>query len=144
MKNSELHLANNITTEEKSSSNEDLNSEKMAYAIAEAADNKKAHDIVLLKVTEVSYLADYFVIATGFSKPQLRAICDSIEQKVADDFGLEPIRIEGKTDGRWVLIDYGEVIVHIFLAEERQFYNLEAFWGHAERIDYGVESTLNL
>ena len=144
MKNSELHLANNIATKEKSSSNENLNSEEMAYAIAEAADDKKAQDIVLLKVTEVSYLADYFVIATGFSKPQLRAICDSVEQKVAEDFGLEPIRIEGKTDGRWVLIDYGEVIVHIFLAEERQFYNLEAFWGHAERIDYGVESTLNL
>ncbi|MEM9276373.1 MAG: ribosome silencing factor [Cyanobacteria bacterium P01_F01_bin.143] len=144
MKNSELHLANNIATEEKTSSNDEVNSEKMAYAIAEAADDKKAQDIVLLKVTEVSYLADYFVIATGFSKPQLRAICDSIEQKVTDDFGLEPIRIEGKTDGRWVLIDYGEVIVHIFLAEERQFYNLEAFWGHAERIDYGVESTLNL
>ena len=144
MKNSELHLANNIATKEKSSSNENLNSEEMAYAIAEAADDKKAQDIVLLKVTEVSYLADYFVIATGFSKPQLRAVCDSVEQKVAEDFGLEPIRIEGKTDGRWVLIDYGEVIVHIFLAEERQFYNLEAFWGHAERIDYGVESTLNL
>ena len=144
MKNSELHLANNIATKEKSSSNENLNSQEMAYAIAEAADDKKAQDIVLLKVTEVSYLADYFVIATGFSKPQLRAVCDSVEQKVAEDFGLEPIRIEGKTDGRWVLIDYGEVIVHIFLAEERQFYNLEAFWGHAERIDYGVESTLNL
>ena len=144
MKNSDLHLANNIATKEKSSSNENLNSEEMAYAIAEAADDKKAQDIVLLKVTEVSYLADYFVIATGFSKPQLRAVCDSVEQKVAEDFGLEPIRIEGKTDGRWVLIDYGEVIVHIFLAEERQFYNLEAFWGHAERIDYGVESTLNL
>ncbi|ELS02623.1 iojap-like ribosome-associated protein [Xenococcus sp. PCC 7305] len=143
MSKSELHQANNIAIEEKSLS-DDILSESMAYAIAGAADDKKAQDIVLLKVSEVSYLADYFVVATGFSKPQLRAICDSIEQKVADDFEREPIRVEGKTDGRWVLIDYGEVIVHVFLAEEREFYNLEAFWGHAERIDYGVESTLNI
>ena len=144
MSKSESHLDNSIAIEEKIASGDDVTSKQIAYLIAEAADDKKAQDIVLLKVAEVSYLTDYFVVVTGFSKPQLRAICDSIEQKVAENLELEPIRIEGKTDGRWVLIDYGEVIVHVFLPEEREFYNLEAFWGHADRIDYGVESNLNL
>ncbi len=144
MSKSESHQGKNIAIEEKSSSDGYVTSKQIAYTIAEAADDKKAQDIVLLKVAEVSYLTDYFVVVTGFSKPQLRAICDSIEQQIAENFEREPIRIEGKTDGRWVLIDYGEVIVHVFLPEEREFYNLEAFWGHAERIDYGIESSLNL
>ncbi len=144
MSQSESPQVQNITIEELSSPDDYETSEQIAYAIAEAADDKKAQDIVLLKVAEVSYLTDYFVVVTGFSKPQLRAICDSIEQKVAENFKREPIRIEGKTDGRWVLIDYGEVIVHVFLPEEREFYNLEAFWGHADRVDYGIESTMNL
>ncbi|MDJ0901937.1 MAG: ribosome silencing factor [Xenococcus sp. MO_188.B8] len=143
MSQSESRPVQNIAIEEPSASDGYGTSKAIAYKIAEAADDKKAQDIVLLKVAEVSYLTDYFVVVTGFSKPQLRAICDSIEQKIAENFEREPIRIEGKTDGRWVLIDYGEVIVHAFLPEEREFYNLEAFWGHAERVDYGIESTLN-
>ena len=144
MSKSESPQAKNIAIAERSSADDYETSKQIAYKIAEAADDKKAQDIVLLKVAEVSYLTDYFVIVTGFSKPQLRAICDSIEEKVSKNFEQEPIRVEGKTDGRWVLIDYGEVIVHVFLPEEREFYNLEAFWGHADRIDYGVESTVNL
>ncbi len=144
MINPESLPAKNTVIGEKSLTNGNATSEELAYKIAEAADDKKAQDIVLLKVDEVSYLTDYFVLITGFSKPQLRAICDSIEQKVLASLGREPVRIEGKTDARWVLIDYGEVIVHVFLPEEREFYNLEAFWGHADRVDYGLESTLNL
>ena len=144
MINPESRPAKHVAIEEKSIANDRVTSEQIAYTIAEAADDKKAQNIVLLKVAEVSYLTDYFVVVTGFSKPQLRAICDSIEQKVLASLEREPIRIEGKTDARWVLIDYGEVIAHVFLPEEREFYNLEAFWGHADRIDYGLESTLNL
>lgn len=144
MSKTESSTVNNVVIGEPNASNNEVTSKEIAYAIAEAADDKKAQDIVLLQVAEVSYLSDYFVIVTGFSKPQLRAICDSIEQNLVANFGREPIRIEGKGDGRWVLIDYGEVIVHAFLPEEREFYNLEAFWGHAERIEYGVKSTLNL
>ena len=144
MSKPESHQAKNTAIEERSTSDVCVSSKQVAYAIAEAADEKKAQDIVLLKVAEVSYLTDYFVVVSGFSKPQLRAICDSIEQQIEENFEREPIRIEGKSDGRWVLIDYGEVIVHVFLPEEREFYNLEAFWGHAERIDYGIESTVNL
>jgi ribosome-associated protein len=106
---------------------------KLAQLVATAADDRKAADIVLLNVSEISYLADYFVIATGFSNVQVKAIARSIEDKVAEALHRLPSRTEGKTEGRWVLLDYGDVIVHIFTPQEREFYNLEAFWGHAEK-----------
>lgn len=111
-------------------------SHALALTIAEAADDRKAADIVILRVAEVSYLADYFVIVTGFSKAQVRAISQSIEQKVEAKWQRLPLRTAGQAEGSWVLQDYGEVIVHILLPEEREFYNLEAFWGHAEKIDF--------
>ncbi len=113
-------------------------SEQLAKTIAEAADDRKAADLVFLRVVEVSYLTDYFVLATGFSRAQVRAIADSIEDKVERELGRNPARIEGKTDASWILLDYGDVIVHVFLPEEREFYSLEAFWGHAERIEFSL------
>ncbi|MGB2923953.1 MAG: ribosome silencing factor [Limnothrix sp.] len=115
---------------------EALESGRLAWSIAEAADDRKAEDIVLLQVNEVSYLADFFVMVTGFSRTQVRAIADSIEQKLEDEYDRLPLRTEGRSDGNWILQDYGEIIVHVFLPQEREFYNLEAFWGHAESIKY--------
>ncbi|MEH1908696.1 ribosome silencing factor [Nostoc sp.] len=109
-------------------------SEKLAATIAEAASDRKAGEIVLLKVAEVSYLADYFVIMTGYSRVQVRAIAQAIEGKVETELQRRPLRTEGKAEGSWVLQDYGDVIVHIMTPKEREFYNLEAFWIHAERI----------
>jgi len=108
---------------------------QLALTIAKAADDRKASDIAVLKVAGVSYLADYFVLATGFSHVQVRAISRSIEETVEVELQQYPQRTEGLSDGTWVLQDYGDVIVHIFLPQEREFYNLEAFWGHAERLD---------
>jgi ribosome-associated protein len=85
-------------------------------------------------VAEVSYLSDYFVMMTGYSKVQVRAIAEAIEGQVEIDWQRRPLRTEGKAEGTWVLQDYGDVIVHIMMPREREFYNLEAFWGHAERI----------
>ena len=116
----------------------EISSEQLALDIAEAADDKKASDIILLKVSEVSFLTDYFVIATGFSTTQVKAICDLIEEQIEAKYQLSPLRIQGKNDGRWIVIDYGEVIAHIFMQEEREYYNLEAFWGHAERIEFSA------
>ena len=111
-------------------------SQSLVWTIAEAADDRKAEDIVILDVGEISYLTDYFVIVTGFSKTQLRAISHAIEEKVAQAYQKSPTRIEGKTDASWIVQDYSDVIVHIFLPQEREFYNLEAFWGHAKRIPF--------
>ncbi|WP_017653615.1 ribosome silencing factor [Fortiea contorta] len=110
-------------------------SEELAVTIAEAASDRKAGDILLLKVTDVSYLADYFVLMTGYSRVQVRAIAEAIETKVESEWQRRPLRTAGKAEGSWVLQDYGEVIVHIMMPREREFYNLEAFWSHAERVE---------
>lgn len=113
-------------------------SKGLALTIAQAADDRKAGDIAILRVGEVTYLADYFVIVTGYSKAQVRAISQAIEQKVEMEWQRRPLRTEGVAESSWILQDYGEVIVHILLPQEREFYNLEAFWGHAEQIEFQV------
>ncbi|NJP10615.1 MAG: ribosome silencing factor [Leptolyngbyaceae cyanobacterium RU_5_1] len=109
---------------------------QLALTIIQAADERKGGDIKLLRVAEVSLLADYFVIVTGFSKVQLRAIANSIANKVEHERRRAPSHTEGMAEATWVLQDYGDVIVHIQMPQEREFYNLEAFWGHAERVDF--------
>jgi ribosome-associated protein len=113
-------------------------SKGLALTIAEAADDRKAGDIVILRIAEVSYLTDFFVIVTGYSKAQVRAISQAIEQKVEMEWERRSLRTEGVAESSWILQDYGEVIVHILLPQEREFYNLEAFWGHAEQIEFQV------
>ncbi|MEM9486925.1 MAG: ribosome silencing factor [Cyanobacteria bacterium P01_F01_bin.116] len=108
----------------------------LAMAIANAADDRKAEDITILQVGDASYLADYFVIATGFTNVQVRAIARSIESTLEDDHGRSPLRTEGTEEGKWVIYDYGEVIVHIFQPREREYYDLEAFWGHVKRVEF--------
>jgi ribosome-associated protein len=109
---------------------------KLAHVIAEAADERKGDEILLLKVGDVSILADYFVIITGYSKVQVRAIARSIEDTVEETLNRTPIRSEGLSEGSWVVEDYGDVIVHVLMPQEREYYDLEAFWGHAERIPF--------
>lgn len=109
---------------------------KIALTIAEAASDRKAGEILLLRVADVSYLADYFVVMSGYSRVQVRAIAEAIEDKVEQEWQRRPLRVEGKSEASWVVQDYGEVIVHIMMPKEREFYNLEAFWGHAERIEF--------
>ena len=140
MSNSPQYELNTATQTKNIYSSSEISSEQLAWDIAEAADDKKAADIVLLKVSEISYLADYFVVATGFSTTQVKAICDSVEEQIETKYQLTPLRMQGKTDARWIVIDYGEVIVHIFMQEEREYYNLEAFWGHAERVEFSATS----
>ncbi|WOD38225.1 ribosome silencing factor [Nodosilinea sp. E11] len=109
---------------------------KLAYAIAAAADERKAGNITIMQVGDVSYLADYFVVATGFSAVQVRAITRSIEAILETDYNRRPLRVEGQGEGSWIVMDYGEVMVHIFMPEARDFYDLEAFWGHATQLVY--------
>jgi ribosome-associated protein len=108
----------------------------LAQTIARAADDRKGGDIVLLHVADVSYLAEYFVIVTGFSRVQVRAIAEAIKQTVDEECHRNPLRQEGQDGGSWVVQDYGDVILHIFMPAERDYYNLEAFWSHAEHISF--------
>jgi ribosome-associated protein len=108
--------------------------EQLVFLAAEAADDRKAGDMVLINIAEVSTLADYLLIVSGFSKVQLRAISGSIIDKIEADFNRLPLRTEGQDRGGWILIDYGDAIVHIMMPEQREFYNLEAFWGHGEMV----------
>ena len=109
-------------------------SKQLALLAAEACDDRKAGDIVLLRVEEISSIADWFVIATGFSDVQVRAIARSVEDKIEEESGGRlPLRKEGQKEGRWILLDYGEVIVHVLTPSERDYYDLESFWGHGEQ-----------
>ncbi|MEG4232006.1 ribosome silencing factor [Microcoleus sp. Pol11C3] len=108
----------------------------LIMTVAQAADDRKAVDIVLLRVAEVCYLADYFAIVTGFSNVQVRAISQAIADQVEEEWQRLPLRTQGLSDASWVVMDYGDAIIHILKPQEREFYNLEAFWGHAERIDF--------
>jgi ribosome-associated protein len=108
--------------------------QELAFLAAAAADDRKAGDIVLLDISEVSVIADYLLIVSGFSKAQLRAISGSIQEKLKTELHRAALRTEGENQGNWVLLDYGDLIVHIMMPHEREFYNLEAFWGHGELV----------
>jgi ribosome-associated protein len=108
--------------------------EQLAFLAADAADDRKAGDMVLINIAEVSTLADYLLIVSGFSKVQLRAISGSIIDKIEEQFNRLPLRTEGQDRGGWILLDYGDAIVHIMMPEQREFYNLEAFWGHGTMV----------
>ena len=110
----------------------------LIMTVAQAADERKAVDIVLLRVSEVSYLADYFAIITGFSNVQVRAISQAIADQVEEEWQRLPLRTQGLSDASWVVMNYGDAIIHILKPQEREFYNLEAFWGHAERIEFST------
>ena len=111
-----------------------LTPKEIAACVVNTLDNKKAHDIKLLRVTDVTILADYFVICTANSSTQQRTLSDEIE-RVLKEKGENPLRREGHRSGGWVLIDFGCVVAHVFLQEAREFYTLERLWGDAESID---------
>ncbi len=109
-----------------------LDSAAMAQVAADACDDRRAMEIVLIRVEEVAYLTDWFVICSGGSPVQVRAIARSVEEKLEEKARRRPLRLEGVSEGRWVLLDYGELIVHVMGAQERHFYDLEGFWSHGE------------
>ena len=112
---------------------------ELAKVAAVAADDKKATDIVLIDLSEVSDVCDYFLICTASNKPQLDAVIEAIEEKVKANCGERPIAVEGRAGSNWVLIDYGVVVAHVFKPEVRDFYRLERLWGEAPRVRLGLE-----
>jgi ribosome-associated protein len=108
----------------------------MARMAADAIYAKKGTDIVLLDVAELFILSDVFVIATGTSRPHVQALADHLEEALKNNLEVKPLRVEGRSEGEWVLIDYGDIIVHIFQAAPRDFYSLERLWGDSERVSW--------
>lgn len=110
-------------------------SKHLATAAARAASEKQATDILVLDVRELIVITDYFVIASGRSDRQVKTIAESIEEALRVE-GEKPLRREGRRDGRWILLDYLDFVVHVFLEEEREFYGLERLWADAPVVDW--------
>lgn len=104
---------------------------ELTQEIGRYLSSKKAEDILLIDVREKTTLCDYFVIASGRNTTQVRALCENLEEHLSKQ-GLEPRRAEGVREGRWGVLDYGDVVVHIFNDESRLFYHLERLWAEGE------------
>lgn len=111
-----------------------MESKEMANSIATLLDDKLATDIVLLDVEDVSLLADYFIVATGKSTRQNKALQGYIEAAMTKE-GIEPNHLEGQGTGEWILLDYGDVIIHLFTQEQRNYYDLERLWKDAPKVE---------
>ena len=108
-----------------------LEAQELARRIVEIASDKLATDIVLLDIRQIGSFADYFVVASTASERQMQAVVRDLEQTLRNDDGVRPLRVEGRASSGWVLIDYGDVVVHLFSAEQRGFYRLEELWSAA-------------
>ena len=111
-----------------------IESGEKALLISRFALDKKAYDLVLLEVSEVTFIADYFIICSGRSDRQVQSIAQGIEEYLGKE-GITPFSVEGQTRGQWVLMDFSDVIVHIFYQPVREFYDLEGLWSHAPRVN---------
>lgn len=103
-----------------------------ALQCAQSALDKKAYDLVILKVSALTSVADYFILCTGRSDTQVRSIGEAIQEALAAE-GEKPLAVEGVAHGQWILMDYGDVVVHIFYEDVREFYNLDGLWAQAPR-----------
>ncbi|HEU4962673.1 MAG TPA: ribosome silencing factor [Bacilli bacterium] len=106
---------------------------ELARYAADAAADKKANDIVVLDIEGLSVIADYFVICSGNSSTQVQAIANGVKEKLGKR-GIHLKAMEGYDEAKWVLLDFGDVVVHIFRPDEREFYNLERVWGDAKQL----------
>ncbi len=111
-----------------------MDSKQLALVCRELADNRKAENIVVLDVRELSSVTDYFVVASGTSEPHLRAITDEITDKLRAEHQLRPRAVDGTLQTAWVVLDYFDVIVHVMRADVRERYDLEGLWGDAPRV----------
>ncbi len=117
---------------------EGLSAEEKAALTSRIAADKKATDVVVLDMRDTSSITDYFLICSGGSERQVRAIADGIDEQLGE-LGIASLGVEGYREGRWILMDYGDVIVHVFSQETRDFYDLERLWAIAPKFDLGRE-----
>lgn len=108
----------------------------MAVVAARAAADKQAHDTVVLEVGQILAITDQFVITSGSNPRLVRTVVEEVEKQVKDAGGSGPLRVEGLDDAKWVLMDYGDFVVHVFLDEVRRYYDLERLWADAPRLNW--------
>ena len=111
-----------------------LSAKEVAYEVTKALDDKKGLNIKLLKIDEVSSLADYFIICTGTSNTHVKTLCDHAEYTL-EQLGEPMLGREGHRGNAWELLDYGSVVIHVFTEEAREFYSLERLWADAQQVD---------
>ena len=109
---------------------------ELAVAAAQVAAENRGQDVTVLDLRDVTPICDFFVVATGTSRRQLHAMSEEIDHKLEDDLGDIRMGREGYDESRWILLDYGDVVVHLFDEETRQFYDLESLWGDAKRVEW--------
>ncbi len=112
----------------------ELTQQQQLEAVVKALDSKRAEDIRLIKIRDLTIVADYFVIANGTSNTHTKALADEVEYQLKAK-GVPPIREEGYSGATWIILDYGDIVVHVFYKETRDFYNLEKLWSDGEDID---------
>ena len=111
----------------------ELTSRELADMCVAIADDRKAENVVQLKVSDLSFIADYFIIATGNSQPHMKAVAETIGRELRNKYDERPSHVEGTSYSGWMLLDYGMVVVHVLTAEMRELYDLENLWGDAPR-----------
>ncbi len=111
-----------------------ISQEKSLETIIRALDSKRAEDIQLIGIRDLTIVADYFVIANGTSNTQTKALADAVEFEMKQK-GAEPIRVEGYQGATWIILDYGDIVVHVFYKETRSYYKLERLWSDGEQVD---------
>ena len=99
-----------------------------------ALDSKKAEDIKVIKIKDLTIISDYFIIADGTSNTQTKALADEVEFKLKE-LGVEPRQVQGNNGGGWIVMDYSDIVIHVFNKEQRDFYNLERLWRDGEDVD---------
>ena len=113
-------------------------SRELVVAAARAAASKQARDVVIMDMRELLVITDAFVVASGGSDRQVKSIAEAVEDSVRE-LGVKPVRREGEREGRWVLLDFVDFVAHVFLDEERDFYDLERLWADAPRVAWEPE-----
>lgn len=111
-----------------------MTSREMAKIAIEGLEDKKAQDINVIDISQVSVMADYFIIASGSNRNQVQALADNVEEKL-HEMKIHPRQIEGYQTANWILMDFNDIIVHVFNEEDRLFYNLEKIWLDGKKID---------
>jgi len=113
---------------------------ELSKKIAGYLDNKKAKDIKIIKIEDLTVVTDYIVIATGTSTTQVKALADEVDCMVDKELGITPARVEGYESKNWILLDYETVIVHVFHPQAREYYNLDKLWADGTEIEFELEA----